>query len=254
MTEPDAQFAQGVEALNKQNATDAINAFEALADQGFVDASASFDRGLAYALRVRLGGEVPGDLGRAAHGFEEARDLAPDSETKDASTRALAIVRGEIARRRVRQGEPAIVEQSPRPHVAIARALAEDTWAILAIVSACAIAIALVVRARNKGRIRVGATVALALSTLLLASSMGAAALRRHERRTLEEAVIVVPTARPQDASGIVKQGATPIAEGARVEILEWHAGLAHVRWGSEDAWLPASSVRSITMVTRDTR
>ena len=41
-----------------------------------VDAAASYDRGLAYAMRVRIGAEVPGDLGRAAQGFEEARELS----------------------------------------------------------------------------------------------------------------------------------------------------------------------------------
>jgi hypothetical protein len=246
LTDPAADFALGVKALEQQNASDAIGAFEALADQGVIDAHASFDRGLAYALRVRLGGEVPGDLGRAVHAFEEARDLADDAETKEAAAHALSILRAEIARRRARAGESAVVEQSPRPDVAIARALSEQAWSWLAISASFALALALAVRIRSTTRrLRVGATVALALAALVLASSMGAAALRKHERNALEEAVIVVPAARPADASGLAKQGAAPLPEGARLEIIEWHGGLAHVRWGSSDVgWLPASSLR----------
>jgi hypothetical protein len=239
-------FASGVKALEQQNATDAIGAFETLADQGIIDANASFNRGLSYAMRVRLGGEIPGDLGRAIHGFEEARDLSNDSQVKTDSTHALSIVRAEVARRRARSGDPVEVEQSPRPHVAVARALSEDAWSGLAIASSCVLAIALAVRIRGKARrVRVGATVALALSAIILASSMGAAALRKHERSSLEEAIVVVPQARPEDASGLAKQG-VPLPEGARVEILEWHGGLAHFRWGDQNAWLPASALRTL--------
>src|SRR5580658_2381757 len=63
-------FADAVKALHEGRAGDAIDGLEALADRGVVDPVLSFDRGLAYAMRVRIGAEVPGDLGRAAHGFE----------------------------------------------------------------------------------------------------------------------------------------------------------------------------------------
>ncbi len=73
-----ALFESATKALHEGRAGDAIGAFETLADEGVVDAVASYDRGLAYAMRVRIGAEVPGDLGRAAQGFEEARDLSRD--------------------------------------------------------------------------------------------------------------------------------------------------------------------------------
>jgi len=247
LTDAAAAFAAGTNALEHENASDAIGAFESLADEGVIDANASFDRGLAYAQRVRLGGEVPGDLGRAIHGFEEAHDLARDSDTKNAADRALSIVRAEIARRRVQAGEPATVEQSPPPHVAFARALGEDTWAMLAIFASCVFVVALVVRSRaHARRLRVGATVAVALAALTLVVSMSATAKRKNERLTLEEAIVVSSSARPLEARGIAKEGAPPLPEGARVQVLEISGGLAHFRWGDTNAWLPTSSLRTL--------
>src|SRR5262249_7877736 len=71
----------GVAALRAGRPGDAIETFEALADRGVIDPNMSLDRGLAYALRVKLGSDLPGDLGRAAHGFEEAKDLAGNDPT-----------------------------------------------------------------------------------------------------------------------------------------------------------------------------
>ena len=245
MSEP--KFAAGIDALEGGNASDAITAFESLADRGIVDSSASFDRGLSYALRVRLGAEKPGDLGRAAHGFEEARDLAADPATRDAATRALTLVRGEVARRRARSGEPIEVEQSPPPHVAIARVLAEDAWAGLAIAASCMLAITLAVRMRTGARrVKIGATIGVALTAVVLLGSTWATTLRRSERLSLEEAVVVTQNARPADVLGLAHQGASPLPEGARVQIVEQNGGLIRIRWGSLDAWLPASTLRTL--------
>lgn len=245
MTDP--SFESGVQALEAGNASDAILAFESLADRGIVDPSASYDRGLAYALRVRLGAENPGDLGRAVHGFEEARDLASDSSTRDSATRAIVILRGEVARRRARSGEPIEVEQSPPAHVAVARALGEDAWAMLAIAMSCALAIALFVRVRTSiHRAKIGATIGIALSVLVLGLSTWATYIRRTERRTLQEAIVVSQNARPADSTGLARSSVSPLPEGARVQIIEQTGGLIRFRWGSMDAWLPASTLRPL--------
>ena len=60
----------------------AIDDLEHLADRGFVHPDASYDRGVAYVMRVRGGAERPGDLGRAAAGFEEALLLRPHDARK----------------------------------------------------------------------------------------------------------------------------------------------------------------------------
>src|ERR1700690_2497168 len=94
--EADPLFASATEALAAGHPADAIADLEGLADRGVVDAAMSFDRGLAYAQRVRIGGEQPGDLGRAAHGFEEARALTRDAKMIEDATAALTTIRAEV--------------------------------------------------------------------------------------------------------------------------------------------------------------
>ena len=69
---PSAIFASATAALSAERHAEAIARFEALADRGVVDPVVSYDRGLAYAARVRAKNEQPGDLGRAAHGNSTA--------------------------------------------------------------------------------------------------------------------------------------------------------------------------------------
>src|SRR5579864_4158247 len=56
--DPNALFGAATAALGEGRATEAIADLEALADRGVVDPVASYDRGLAYAMRVRIGAEV----------------------------------------------------------------------------------------------------------------------------------------------------------------------------------------------------
>ena len=244
---PDEDFAAGVAALGEGRATDAIALFEAVADTGVVDASASYDRGLAYALRVRIDAEVPGDLGRAAHGFEEARDLAADASLAAEATHALAIVRAEVARRRARAGDPVEVEQSPPLALALSRSIPEQGWTMTAIAMSIALGVSILVRAGAKARrARVGASLAIALSALSLCVAAAAAAVLRHDRLEHREAVVVAPAARPADASGLARQGVSPLPEGARVDVVEAAGALTRVRWGAVDGWVPTSALRPL--------
>lgn len=244
---PDEAFAAGVGALAEGRAADAIASFETVADSGLVDASASYDRGLAYALRVRIGAEVPGDLGRAAHGFEEARDLATDQELAGQATQALAVVRAEVARRRARSGDPVEVEQSPPLALALSRALPEQAWAGLALAMSCVLGLAILVRVGARARrVRVGASLALALAALMLGLALAATAVCRHDRLERHEAVVVAVAARLAEPTGLARQGVAPLPEGARVEIVEGKGALTHVRWGAMDGWIPASALRPL--------
>jgi hypothetical protein len=56
-------------------------------------------------MRVRLDAEVAGDLGRASHGFEEARALTDDPGVARDAKSALATRRTEVARRRAKADE-----------------------------------------------------------------------------------------------------------------------------------------------------
>src|SRR5689334_20845652 len=73
---PDRLFERAVTLLEQGAPGEAIPLFEALADLDLRDPVVSLDRGIAYAKRVQIGAEVSGDLGRAAHAFEEARELS----------------------------------------------------------------------------------------------------------------------------------------------------------------------------------
>jgi hypothetical protein len=126
--ETDALRGKAAAALVEGRPGEAIDDLEALADRGVLDPRVSFDRGLAYAYRVRAGKEQPGDLGRAAHGFEEARALTEDSRLVDAATGALAVLRAEVARRRAQADDPVEIEHGPPLGRSIAYILPEDAW------------------------------------------------------------------------------------------------------------------------------
>lgn len=249
-TDTNALFDSATKALHEGRAGDAIASFETLADDGVVDAAASYDRGLAYAMRVRIGAEVPGDLGRATHGFEEARDLATDPKLRDDATSALGIVRGEIARRRLRAGDPVEVDPGRTLARTLAGLLPESVWSVLAVALSLSLAAGLFARwlgGRPRVRIAGGVVASVAAPTLAIAAAMTLAA--RHDRLTLREAVVVTAGARPNDARGIALPGATPLPEGARVEIVEPRGAMARVRFGATDAWVSSSTLRELARI-----
>ena len=244
---PSALFATATLALKEGRAGDAVAAFEALADQGVVDAVASYDRGLAYAMRVRIGAESPGDLGRAAHGFEEARDLTHDSKLADDAARALVVVRSEIARRRTRAGQPVEVDPGRSLSRTLAGLLAEDTWAWAAVASSALLAIGLFVRwatRERRSRVTGGIVAGVAAPALALSAAMTLAA--RHDRLDLREAVVVTAAARPIDERGLTIAGAEALPEGARVEVVESQGARARVRFGTRELWTSASALRDL--------
>ncbi|HEY4012161.1 MAG TPA: hypothetical protein VGM06_02385 [Polyangiaceae bacterium] len=245
--ETDALFASGVAALHDGRPGDAVSAFEALADRGVVDPVASYDRGLAYVGRVRIGAEVPGDLGRAAHGFEEARDLARDGPLADDAGKALMIVRSEVARRRVRAGQPVEVDPGRSLSRSLARLLSEDTWSALAVASAAGLAVGLFVRWLGRAvRVRVGGGVAAAVAGPVLAVAVVMTLAMRHDRMYLREAVVVGPNARPTDEHGLAVPGATPLPQGARVEVVDASGPWQKVRFGAIEVRVAASSLREL--------
>ena len=240
-------FTDGVKALQDERPNDAVASFEALADRGVVDPVVSYDRGLAYALRVHAGAEQPGDLGRAAHGFEEARALSADPRLVSDAQVALLAVRNEVGRRKAREGITVDVEQHPTPWRTLSRTLGENAWSGLAITASFILAAALFLRwVATASRLRAGAAIAIATMapTLLLTAALARTA--RHDRLWLREAIVVAPSARPSDAHGIVLPQAQPLPEAARVEVLDQNAGWTEVRWGALDAWVPSSTLRPL--------
>jgi hypothetical protein len=246
--DPGALFASGTRALKEGKAADAITSFEALADRGVVDAVASYDRGLAYAMRVHIGAEVPGDLGRAAQGFEEARDLTHDPRLADDALHALTIVRSEVARRRTRAGQPVEVDPGRSLARTVAGLLAEDTWAVASIVASALLALGLLARwSTRSSRTRIGGGVTAGIAAPLLVVSIAMTLAARHDRLELRESVVVSAAARPVDEHGIVIAGAFPLPEGSRVEVEESRGSATRVRFGALEAWVPADSLRALS-------
>jgi len=242
-----ALLASGVAALSQGHADDAIASMEALADLGIADPVASYDRGLAYASRVRVGGEVPGDLGRAVHGFEEARDLSHSRALVEDASRALGIVRGEIVRRRLHAGEA--IETDPGRSLVrtITGLLGEDTWALGAAGASLVLGLSLFIHwLAGTRRIRIAANIAsgVAMPSLLVAMLMTLAA--RHDRLHLREAIVVATSARLADERGIALSRSVQLPEGARVELVEQRSAVTRVRFGRVDGWVPSNSLREL--------
>jgi hypothetical protein len=246
-TDPAALFRGANEALAAARPSEAIAKLEALADRGVVDAVVSYNRGLAYAARVRAGAEQAGDLGRAVHAFEEARELTRDAALSKDATSALAAVRSEIARRRSRAGESVEIEHGFSLGRAIVDLLPENVWAGAAAFMAVALSIAIVLRRRQKlARAKVAATTAGAIAGALLVATSALAWAARDTRLHLREGVVVAPSARLLDARHLAMDGVAPVPEGLRVRILEESGGFSKVAIGGVEGFLPSSVVLPI--------
>ncbi|MBX3219691.1 MAG: hypothetical protein KF795_04165 [Labilithrix sp.] len=242
--DPAALFRGAHDALVADRPGEAIAKLEALADRGVVDAVLSFDRGLAYAARVRGGGEQPGDLGRAAHGFEETRELTRDPTLAADATSALAIVRSEVARRRSRAGESVEIEHGSSLGRSIVDLLPENAWAVIGAVMALALSVGIVARRRaTLPRAKVAATTSSAIAGSLLVASAVLAWAARDARLHLREGVVIAPNARLLDARHLAMDGVAPVPEGVRARIVDEGAGFSHVVVGGADGYLPSSAV-----------
>lgn len=243
-TDPKALFQAATDALAGDRPAEAIAKLEALGDRGVIDPVVSYDRGLAYAGRVRAGAEQPGDLGRAAHGFEEARELSHDRALVADATTALAAVRAEVAKRRSRSGDPIEFEHGVSLGRSIVKLLPENVWAILAALCSLALSAGIVLRARaHVKRLAVAGTTTCAVAGgLLLVTTIllqNARDLRLHVR----EAVVIAPSTRLLDDKHVALLSVAPLPEGERVELLDEHAEFAHVVAGRAVGWLPSGAV-----------
>jgi tetratricopeptide (TPR) repeat protein len=239
---PDALFQQGTAELGRGEYGKAIDTFEQLADCGFAHPDASYNRGLAYVMRVREGADRPGDLGRAAAAFEEALRLRPDDADAD---RALDLVRAEITRRRSRRAREAVEVRPTLDRVVVGLA-SERTWAAAALASSLLLALGMVLRRRPAGPAHVTGSVLAPTALVALLALVPLTYAARRLRLTTRPGVVVVPELRLLDEHGSALAGAeqSPIPEGASVEVGRRSGGMAEVRWGASEGWVPASSIR----------
>jgi hypothetical protein len=252
-TDSTAAFEVALGALRDGRPHDAVAQFEALADRGIVDPAASYDRGLAYVARVRSGVDVPGDLGQAAHAFEEAAELAADGALKADAARATALVRSEVARRRARSGETADIERRETLGWAVVHMLPERVWAWCAVLASVAMAAGFLLRERGRSlRSRLGAHVTLAFSVPFTVVFGALTYAARWERQHVVDGVVIALQARATDERGVAKPGGQTIPEAARVAVLEQRGAVLRIRWGSHEGWVLASTVRRIAVPRAD--
>lgn len=243
-TDPAALFRAATDALAGEKPSEAIAKLEALGDRGVIDPVVSYDRGLAYAGRVRAGVEQPGDLGRAAHGFEEARELSHDRALVRDATTALEAVRAEVAKRRSRAGDPIELEHGVSLGRSIVKLLPENVWAILAGVCSLVLAVGLVVRARAEPkRVKVAGTTTASVAAGLLFVTVLILQSARDIRLHVREAVVIAPSTRLLDDRHVALAAVGPLPEGERVQLLEDGADFSRVAAGHAVGWLPASAV-----------
>jgi hypothetical protein len=243
----DDLHGEATKALTEGRPTDAIAAFEALADRGVQDAAVSFDRALAYAARVRRGDAQPGDLGQAAHAFEEARRLTQNSLLDREAEQGLQAVRSAIAHRKAKSGEVVDLERRTTVARSLVAALPEDRWAALALLMAWVFGVSMfLLRATSAVRLRLASTIALVFSLPALGFTGWATWSARDQRLHGREAVVVAPGARPTDERGIVLATGNQLPEGARVDVLATRGNLERVGWGGSEAWVNASTLRPL--------
>ncbi len=232
-------FRMGTDALSLGTFDDAIEHFEAFADREPSHPDASFNRGLAYLMRVQAEAERPGDLGRAAAAFEETLALRPDDAE---AAHALDLVRGEVARRRSRRGKDAVLARATLDRVIVTLA-SERSWAFAAIVAAFLLSLGLVLRSRPTGSANLAGTLLVPACTIAVLVFLPLYLSARHLRLTRQPAVLVVREAHLSDESGQAK-GVDPIPEAALLEVGERNGRLLQVRYGSSEGWIPAAAVR----------
>jgi len=231
-------LAEAVAALEAGRVDDAIARLEALADRGVLGAGVAYDRGLAYAARSKSAQAVPGDLGRAAHAFEEAIRRDPRDTNAVA---ALDAVRHEIARRNARSGGRTEEVGALPTWRTIVTAAPGDVWAGLALGGSLALAIALALRPRLARAGRLAAST-IALCGLFVAIAGGALGLgARHLRLHVREAVVVAPA-----VVALPDEGGRPLdlSEGARVDVVEERATTTRVHTSKGEGWVARDAIR----------
>jgi len=239
-TPPEQAFAAGTQALQEGRYQDAIDHFEAYADRMPSHPDASFNRGLAFVMRVDNGAGTPGDLGRAAAAFEETLAMRPDDVEARA---ALDAVHAEVARRRARTGKEAVLARPSLDRV-ITRLASERTWATLAVLGALILAAGLALRwLRKTGPAHLAGVLMIPLGALFVVAFVPLYHRAHDLRLNSRSGVVVVREAYLIDERGISSDG-EPIPEAARLEVGERRGRLVPVRYGTAEGWLPATSVR----------
>ncbi|MBL8741734.1 MAG: hypothetical protein JNK04_11590, partial [Myxococcales bacterium] len=186
---------------------------------------------------------LPGDLGRAAAGFEEASRLDPNDAD---AVRALDLVRAEVARKRSRQDKSDTIVRPTLDRV-VAEQLSPTSWSLAAIAASVLMSIGVLLRSRPSGFMHVAGTLLAPISLIALLGLAPLAYFSRELAETTRPGVVVVVEAALQDENG-ANTDAPAIPEATLVELSERRGDNVLVRWGSYEGWLPHESVRPLLL------
>jgi LPXTG-motif cell wall-anchored protein len=238
---PSQHFEQASKALDQGRYENAINHLEAYADRESPHPDASYNRGIAYLMRVRSGNEASGDLGRAAASFEEALALRPgDIESKH----ALELVRAEVARRRSRAGQNVVVA-SPSLDRVVVGFFSARTFNLLALGASLLLALGLVLRKRKNSSQQLTGTLLSPLAGLALVGLVPLSIHASTIARSRGKGVVVVREAFLVDENGR-PLGGDPVTEATTVEIGARRGSLLHLRYGRREGWVKREAIRII--------
>jgi hypothetical protein len=242
----EALFGEAVTALEREAYDDAIDRFELLGDRGVMRANLSFNRALAYLGRGLGPRAEPGDLGQAVAGIEEARLLGDE---RPETAVLLEELRRQIARNSAQRGKAPVLVH-PELGRALVGLLAENAWAVLAMVASVLTAIGLGFRlfGRELWR-RVAGPVLLSVGSLILVLSLAATSAARSYRLNSQPAVLVHDKTPLLDERGLaltksnqVEDNTVP--EGSLLYVLERRGQLSRVQWGSASGWVRSPHIR----------
>lgn len=240
-------LARSVEALRTGQVDEAVARLEAMADHDLVGSGVAFDRGLAYFTRARSGQGQPGDLGRAAHAFEEALRRDPwDSE----AAAVLDAVRRDIAGRGAGARAAGRIEEVGATPLgrSLLVAAPSDVWMGLTLGASLVLAVALAIRPLLDSSLRRGARLVVStIAIIALVVMAGGTALTlgaRAIRLGLHEAVVVVLRA-PVTPEGM-SESAFELEEGTRVDVLEERATAARISTDRGSGWISREALRML--------
>lgn len=236
---PEQRFQEATAALSRGEYSAAIDHFEALADTGFAHPDASYNRGLAYVLRVSSRAERPGDLGQAAAAFEESLWMRP-SDT--AAENALDTVRAEVTRRRSRKAKDA-VDVRPTLDRLLVGLGSEQSFGLSAVLASTLLAIGLFLRKKPQGPAHVAGSILAPTALVALLALVPLTWKARDLRLNTRPGVVVATEVYFTDENGKAL-GGDPIPEAASVETQKRTSSLIFVRWGAREGWVPAQGVR----------
>lgn len=229
---------------------DAIASFESLCDRGYVDAAASFNRGLAYAQRISFDRESPGDHGQALAALIECEELAPDSSLGAKAHAAAIKVRLDAQRVRGEKGLEPVTEPAPTLRASIRDTFSPFALRAVMLLASLTGALLLIYASQRNGTAQrfllamAGISITLTFAFYTLHNE-----LQQH-RGAYTSAVVVTPEARLQDARferGVVGQEAAPtiVPEGSRIFVRrDDSAAFVDIEWGRVRGKLARNALR----------